>query len=943
MRNIQKKTISIVLACTLIIGLISGLLLKGKNEIIKADDSEMIEVSIVKIWDDYDNYDKIRPERIDVTLKQNEQEIETVTLSDANNWYYKYETPVARYDTNHEEIVYSWECDIPDGYTRYTDTLDQMTIITDCHLATNELIPPVVLEKKNTNGEYINNCKMQLQNIDKLDLSGIGTGSAEGDIEIEWISGDSNSIQGNYIFDDSIVPITGNDPLISYTMNDNGSLVINGLPVGEYIYKETEPKSGYATAESNRFKIEKTNAEYAYHWYTSFENAVLDANNLTMENADCYRDDEDAQAGLFIIDDTAYIIVLNDINDLNNLFFSEDCVIDFNEKILSMDEEKNITFAKDFRIADGTVRFEPCNSGSETFNCIYGTGVENALSIEDIDCEVASTGIPESMDYNSAGEVNMCTSDNQEITITDSELYVDIESLYTSSNMLVVTNEDSVVNLTGTNIEMVHGNKLKAVQSKGAQLNVEHCNFALHPQLFISGAYYNHVSCAIHTTNSEASLTVRNSDLSVTGENGDYNYFKMFNYLIWTADKNINVYDSVMHSDRCAMRGIFMNSYEGTAGGNINIIGNTFYNEVSNQEEFNGETFYFSNTSDAVSIGRKKNKDAVKTLIKNNIVNMPYYTYCGITVSSGTQSLEVENNHIVAAGGGFRLCASNDGVLNNNTFHGFTDDMHSNEVVGISIIGGSWTLDNNQVEAKGSGVNVGIINSGNVTINSGVCYAQPYVQGSDTDSYGSGIQNSGIMTINGDIDNLIVSGGNAGITCVRGSTTVINGGTYKSPNHGGIYALAGDTGLVQINGGLFYNNYGEYTSTAEGLEILGNIHSYGGAYFGANPIAPAPFSNESTNYSGDWTVYVSNATFIGGTWGICLKDSSSYVPPSVYLSNCRIKGNSADIFLQKNSTKSENTYAYICEGTVLEHEGTDQAILDQYAQRTGVPHVIDNR
>ena len=51
----------------------------------------------------------------------------------------------------------------------------------------------------------------------------------------------------------------------------------------------------------------------------------------------------------------------------------------------------------------------------------------------------------------------------------------------------------------------------------------------------------------------------------------------------------------------------------------------------------------------------------------------------------------------------------------------------------------------------------------------------------------------------------------------------------------------------------------------------------------------------------------------------------------------------SEIFLQKNSTRSENTYAYICEGTVLAHDGTDNAIVDQYLQKTNVPHVIDNR
>lgn len=210
----------------------------------------------------------------------------------------------------------------------------------------------------------------------------------------------------------------------------------------------------------------------------------------------------------------------------------------------------------------------------------------------------------------------------------------------------------------------------------------------------------------------------------------------------------------------------------------------------------------------------------------------------------------------------------------------------------------------------------------NVEINGGYYYSNPIDMG-DTNSNGTGILNSGKIRITEKENPVTVIGGNAAITCDRGSTTVIDGGTFKSPSHGGAYICCGDTGYCEINGGRFENNRGDYTK-----EELGTIVSCGGMYVG------------SSSKSEDWSVDIRNATIVGGTYGLVQKSNHGYIPATINLYDCTVSGTSYDIFVQNNeSVGTYNAYVNIYDGTRLVHD----IIYDAYELNYGESHVIDYR
>lgn len=210
----------------------------------------------------------------------------------------------------------------------------------------------------------------------------------------------------------------------------------------------------------------------------------------------------------------------------------------------------------------------------------------------------------------------------------------------------------------------------------------------------------------------------------------------------------------------------------------------------------------------------------------------------------------------------------------------------------------------------------------NVEINGGYYYSNPIDMG-DTNSNGTGILNSGKIRITEKENPVTVIGGNAAITCDRGSTTVIDGGTFKSPSHGGAYICCGDTGYCEINGGRFENNRVDYTK-----EELGTIVSCGGMYVG------------SGSKSEDWGVDIRNATIVGGTYGLVQKSNHGYIPATINLYDCTVSGTSYDIFVQNNqSVGTYNAYVNIYDGTRLVHD----IIYDAYELNYGESHVIDYR
>ena len=95
---------------------------------------ETVNVSVLKVWDDANDVDHIRPDHVDVKLFADGDEIKLIRLSEVDGWTAEVED-LAKY-ADGEEIEYTWEeYDLPEGYTLKSAETDEdgLTTITNAH------------------------------------------------------------------------------------------------------------------------------------------------------------------------------------------------------------------------------------------------------------------------------------------------------------------------------------------------------------------------------------------------------------------------------------------------------------------------------------------------------------------------------------------------------------------------------------------------------------------------------------------------------------------------------------------------------------------------------------------------------------------------------------------------------------------------------------------
>ena len=134
---------------------------------------EVISKVVKKLWEDSDNQDGTRPNKIDVTLfkKVNgiKQAIDTVELNESNNWTKEWNN-LPKYE-NGKEIIYTVEETVPNGYeAEYSD--DTFTI-------TNKYTPGTV--SKSVNKEWIDNDNQDGIRPDEVTVQLYANGVAYGD------------------------------------------------------------------------------------------------------------------------------------------------------------------------------------------------------------------------------------------------------------------------------------------------------------------------------------------------------------------------------------------------------------------------------------------------------------------------------------------------------------------------------------------------------------------------------------------------------------------------------------------------------------------------------------------------------------------------------------------------------------------------------------------
>ena len=99
-----------------------------------AHESEKIEVSVAKVWDDADDQDGKRPDSLALTLLADGEATETVVTLTKSNDYKATVRDLYKYAEG-KEIAYTWdETNVPDGYELVSnETVGALTVVTNRH------------------------------------------------------------------------------------------------------------------------------------------------------------------------------------------------------------------------------------------------------------------------------------------------------------------------------------------------------------------------------------------------------------------------------------------------------------------------------------------------------------------------------------------------------------------------------------------------------------------------------------------------------------------------------------------------------------------------------------------------------------------------------------------------------------------------------------------
>ena len=130
---------------------------------------ELIDLTIIKVWNDGEDQDGIRPNELKVTLSNGTE----VTLNEGNKWTAKVEN-LPKYE-NGEEIEYTWtEGELPEGYT-LTDTSvnGYVTTLTNTHVpaVTEATVLKVWEDEDDQDGKRPKSLKVTLSNGTEVTLN----------------------------------------------------------------------------------------------------------------------------------------------------------------------------------------------------------------------------------------------------------------------------------------------------------------------------------------------------------------------------------------------------------------------------------------------------------------------------------------------------------------------------------------------------------------------------------------------------------------------------------------------------------------------------------------------------------------------------------------------------------------------------------------------------
>ena len=91
-----------------------------KNPLQIVNEADKVRLKVNKYWDD-EGYENLRPDSIVMDIKNGDEIIESVTVKSEDDWT-AYSSYLPKFDENDEEIEYTIEEHIPDGYTKVRDS-----------------------------------------------------------------------------------------------------------------------------------------------------------------------------------------------------------------------------------------------------------------------------------------------------------------------------------------------------------------------------------------------------------------------------------------------------------------------------------------------------------------------------------------------------------------------------------------------------------------------------------------------------------------------------------------------------------------------------------------------------------------------------------------------------------------------------------------------------
>ena len=198
---------------------------------------ETTEVTVVKAWDDAKNQDGKRPSSLAVTLSNETETVETVTLNDANNWTATVEN-LPKYAAG-EEIVYTWtEGEMPEGYSLTGTSKDgTVTTLTNSYTPeeTSVFVRKIWDDAKNQDGKRPESIVVNLL----ANGEQIATGNISSKLVWKW-TGVERVWEDSYIFTD--LPKYAGGKEIEYTIEEEA--------VKDYTSKIDKINGGYQITNS---------------------------------------------------------------------------------------------------------------------------------------------------------------------------------------------------------------------------------------------------------------------------------------------------------------------------------------------------------------------------------------------------------------------------------------------------------------------------------------------------------------------------------------------------------------------------------------------------------------------------------------------------------------------------------------------------------------------